>query len=116
MYKIQCTGAWHHVPELLCEPNTLVLPNAAPSLAKIMAAHEAGKPIDASLMRDAPYNDIEHNPFHEKGLDLADLPRIAKEIGSTKEAIEADIQALKRAKNQTKTPDQSQAPEQVSTE
>lgn len=115
MKTIQCTGFMQRVPELLCEPNQLVLENNAPSLAKIMLAHESGRPIDATLIRDYPYNEIENNPFHEKGLDLADLPRIAKELGETKEALEKDIANQKLARTQEKAPNMSEPPEKVET-
>lgn len=112
-HMIQCTGNMQHVPELLCKPNQLVLQNNAPSLAKLMAAQEQGRPLDASLIRNLPYNDIENNPFHEKGIDLADLPRIAKDLEVTKAELESAIENEKLASKRAKGPDQSQAPESV---
>lgn len=115
-YRIQCTGNLQHLPELVCKPNDLVLENNAPSLVKIMQAHDRGENLDASLWRDMPYNDIEHNPFHEKGLDLADLPRIAKMMNEGMEELQTQIEAEKRARNTPKTPDQSETPTPVSSE
>lgn len=115
-HVIQCTGAMQHVPELLCKPNQLVLQGQAPSLAKIMAAHEQGRPIDASLMRDLPYNDIENNPFLEKGIDLADLPKIARQLDSDYKDLQTAMENEKLAKQTAKGPDNSEAPESVPTE
>lgn len=101
--------------ELLCEPNQLVLQDSAPSLAHIMMAHDQGQPIDATLINDLPYNEFENNPFHEKGLDLADLPRIAREVGEGLKQVEDQIQHEKMAKRRAAGPGQEQPPEQVPT-
>lgn len=112
-HLIQCTGAMHYVPELYCEPNDYVVPDSAPSLAKIMLAHEKGQPIDATLINDLPYNEFENNPFHEKGLDLADLPRIAKDLDVGLKDLETQVENEKLAKRRAKAPDQSEATESV---
>lgn len=104
-----------HVPELLCQPNDLILENNAPSLVKIMQAHDRGENLDASLWRDLPYNEIEHNPFHEKGLDLADLPRIAKMLNEGMSELNDQIEREKIARQVSKTPDLSEAPNLVET-
>lgn len=112
-HMIQCTGAMHQVPELYCEPNDYVVPDNAPSLAKIMLAHEKGQPLDATLINDLPYNEFENNPFHEKGLDLADLPRIARELNTGLKDLETQLENDKLAKQRVKAPDHSEEPESV---
>lgn len=75
-----------------------LLPDRVPTLAKIAAQFISGRPIDASLNRNLDYNDIEGNPMLAKGVDLADVPKIAKAVGATLEEATEQIQQSRIAK------------------
>lgn len=72
-----------------------------PSLHKIVAMFVQGRPIDASLERHLDYNELECNPVLEKGFDLADYSRVAKENNRTLEELNNEVEQAK-LRNKTK--------------
>lgn len=97
---------------------SVLLPDRVPTLAKIAEMFISGRPIDASLNRNLGYNEIEGNPMLAKGLDLADVPKIAKQVGvSLQEAADAIEQAkiAKGTASQVQNP-ATEEPVQVQTD
>lgn len=104
----------HELPD--DEPSVL-LPNRVPSLLKIAENFISGRPIDQSLQRNLDYNPIEGNPMLQKGIDLADVPKIAKSVGQTLEEATEAINQAKVAKGTQKQVDNpaSEVPVKVET-
>lgn len=100
------------------EVSSALLPDRVPSLLQIAEQFISGRPIDQSLNRNLGYNDIECNPMLAKGVDLADIPKIAKAVGETlQDAVDAVEQAkvAKGTQAQVDNP-ASTPPEPVPTE
>lgn len=76
-----------------------LLPNRVVPLEKIMSQFVSGRPIDASLQHDLPFNDIPFNPLYRKDVDLADLPDIAQEVGKTLQEVEEQVKAAQASAN-----------------
>lgn len=90
-----------------------LLPNRVQSLEKLMSQFLSGRPVDQSLVKNLPYNDIENNPYFRKGLDLCDLPTIAREVDVTLQEATEQIQRAQQAN--ISDPDRT-PPEKVATE
>lgn len=98
-------------------PNVL-LPDRVTPLAKIMSQFLSGKPVDQSLNKNLPYNDIEGNIVLSKGFDLCDVPKLAKETNLTIEEFNREIektQVEKQGVSQVHNPETT-PPEQISAE
>lgn len=94
---------------------SVLLPDRVPTLAKIAEQFISGRPIDQSLNRNLGYNEFENNPLLQKGIDLADIPKIAKKVGATLEEATEQIkqaQVEKGTKAQAANPSVT-PPEQV---
>ena len=61
------------------------------TLQQLVEMVTTGRPIDNSLVRNLEYNDFENMPLFKKGLDLADISRIAKENGATLDQLQDEI-------------------------
>lgn len=77
------------------EPFVGVLPSRVPKLKTIMETFLSGRPLDSSLDQHLGYNPIENNPLLAKGVDLADLPKIAKSVGQTMEEVNNAVENAK---------------------
>lgn len=84
----------------------LLLPDRVFPLSKIMQQFLTGRPIDSSLQKNLPFNTIENNPLYQKGVDLCDLPHIAKEVNQTLEDVNSAVEKAKLAKANIAPPDQ----------
>lgn len=93
-------------------------PDRIPKLADIVAAFTSGRPIDANLQRHLDYNDLEYNPVLEKGVDLADLGKIAKQVKRTKVQVQEELDKAKLAQSakNAQAGAQVEPPAQVSTD
>lgn len=101
------------------EERNLILPDRLPKLSDIVAMFVQGRPIDANLQRHLDYNELERNPVLQKGVDLADIDKIAKATKMTLDQVQEELERAALAK-QSKT-EQLQdptikAPEPVVTE
>lgn len=86
-----------------CERNQCLPRDRVPSLFKIMQQFERGNG-DLSLVRDLPFNDLENNPYLNRGLDLADLPDLAAETGEMLDEVKDHVEKAKLAKQSKETP------------
>lgn len=101
------------------EEERVILPSSrVTTLNDIVKMFSTGRPIDANLERHLDYNDIEDHPFYRKGIDLADLGKIAAEVGASTEQLEKEIEAAKLAQIDKKTleGESPTPPEKVPTE
>lgn len=90
-----------------------LLPNRVVPLEKIMSQFLSGRPVDANLERNLPYNDVPFNPLYQKGFDLCDLPDIADEVGKTLQETAEQVQSAQSQATvhnpETTPPEQVQA-------
>lgn len=78
--------------------------NRVPNLDTIVNQFLSGRPIDANLQRNLAYNDFERMPVYQKGFDLVDATKIAKENGATIEELNGEVQRAIDAKRNPPTP------------
>lgn len=98
-YAIQSSNARHkYIGENYDTEDRVILPSSrVTTLNDIVNMFSSGRPVDANLERHLEYNDYENHPLYRKGLDLADLGSIAREVGASKEDLAKEIEAAKLA-------------------
>lgn len=85
-------------PENYEMENRLVInDNKVADLSKIVSQFFSGRPIDQSLNRNLQYNEVENNPYLSKGFDLADVPKLSRQIDSTLQEVQDEIDRKQRA-------------------
>jgi len=99
------------------ETPNVMLPDRVTPLIKIMSQFLSGKPVDQSLQKNLPYNDIEGNVVLSKGFDLCDVPKLARAANESIEEFNREIektQVEKYGASQLHNPEIT-PPEQVAT-
>lgn len=122
MYKIQTKFNRNPRTEehfLPTQDDIILIPGCCPSITKIAEMFFDNRPME-SLDAHLPFNDIEYNPLYEKGVDLADLPHIMREVSETKEQAMNEINDYAHKKQTTKAdnlgslnPDLDKQPEKI---
>lgn len=99
--------------------DVILMPGCCPSVSKIAEMFFDGRPME-QLQANLPFNDIENNPLYQKGVDLADLPEIMREVSETKEQAMKEINEYAHKKQTSKAdelgslnPDLNSAPEKI---